>query len=179
MFSNLMYRLRALFRRNSMEAELGEELRAHIEQQTEKYVQARVSTEDAARRARLEFGGIEQTREGSPASQDRRHQKAGVRASHALRGLDPAADQRRMPEVLRSVGANLRKCVVNLVDTSAIETLDETETSSNREVGTLEWPPARPITQKLCNLILARREGDTFIPTEYRTGLRGREEYPR
>src|SRR5574337_1348156 len=63
MFSNLMYRLRALFRRNSMEAELDAELRAHIEQQAEKYVQAGMSREDAARRAKLQLGGIEQVKE--------------------------------------------------------------------------------------------------------------------
>src|SRR5574337_731662 len=63
MFSNLMYRLRALFRRNSMEAELEAELRAHVEQQAEKYVQAGMSPKDAARRAKLEFGGIEQVKE--------------------------------------------------------------------------------------------------------------------
>ena len=68
MFSNLRYRLRALFRRNSMEAELDAELRAHVEQQAEKYVQAGMSPEEAARRVRLEFGGIEQVKEEVRAS---------------------------------------------------------------------------------------------------------------
>lgn len=63
MFSNLQYRLRALFRRKSMEAELEKELHAHVERQAEKYVQAGMSPEDAARRARLEFGGVEQVKE--------------------------------------------------------------------------------------------------------------------
>ena len=63
MFSNLRYRLRALFRRNSMEAELDTELRAHIEQQTEKYIKSGMSPEEAARRARIELGGIEQIKE--------------------------------------------------------------------------------------------------------------------
>src|SRR5574340_106038 len=63
MFSNLMYRLRALFRRNSIEVELDEELRAHVEQQAEKYVQAGMSPENATRRARLEFGSVEQLKE--------------------------------------------------------------------------------------------------------------------
>jgi predicted permease len=63
MVRDFLYRLRAWFRRNSMEAELEEELRAHVEQQAEKYVQAGMSPEEAARRARLEFGGIEQVKE--------------------------------------------------------------------------------------------------------------------
>jgi putative ABC transport system permease protein len=63
MLSNLRYRLCALFRRNPMEAELDNELRAHVQQLAEKYVQAGMSPEDAARRARLEFGGVEQIKE--------------------------------------------------------------------------------------------------------------------
>ncbi len=63
MVSNLMCRLRALFRRSSMETEMDAELRAHIEQQAEKYVQAGMSPQEAARRARLEFGGVEQVKE--------------------------------------------------------------------------------------------------------------------
>lgn len=63
MFSNLRYQLRALFRRESVEAELDAEVRAHVEQQAEKYVQAGLSPEEAARRAQVEFGSIEQVKE--------------------------------------------------------------------------------------------------------------------
>ena len=63
MLNDLLYRLRALFRRKSMEAELDEELRAHLEHQVEKYVQSGLAVEEARRRARLEFGGLEQVKE--------------------------------------------------------------------------------------------------------------------
>ena len=63
MVSDLMYRLRALFRRNSMEAELEEELRAHLEHQVEKYVQSGMSREEAERRAKIELGGLDQVKE--------------------------------------------------------------------------------------------------------------------
>ena len=63
MLSDFRYRLRALFRRRPMEAELDEELRTHLEQQVEKYVRAGVPREEAARRARLEFGGLDQVKE--------------------------------------------------------------------------------------------------------------------
>ena len=63
MLSDFLYRLRALFRRKSMEAELDEELRAHLERQVEKYIQSGLRREEAARRARLEFGGLEQVKE--------------------------------------------------------------------------------------------------------------------
>jgi predicted permease len=63
MLSDLLYRLRALFRRKSVEAEMDEELRAHFEQQVEKYVRSGMGREEAARRARLEFGGMDQVKE--------------------------------------------------------------------------------------------------------------------
>jgi predicted permease len=63
MLSDLLYRWRALFRRKSMEAELDEELRAHLEHQVEKYVQAGLTRAEATRRARLELGGLDQVKE--------------------------------------------------------------------------------------------------------------------
>ena len=63
MLSDLLYRLRALFRRKGMEAELDEELHTHVEHQVEKYVQSGLAREEAARRARLEFGGLDQVKE--------------------------------------------------------------------------------------------------------------------
>jgi len=61
--NDLLYRLRALFRRESMEAELDEELRAHLEHQVEKLVQSGFPVGAARRRARLEFGGVDQVKE--------------------------------------------------------------------------------------------------------------------
>ena len=66
MLSDLLYRLRALSRRKSMEAELDEELRAHLERQVEKYIQSGQTREEAARRARLDFGGLEPSYLGPP-----------------------------------------------------------------------------------------------------------------
>ena len=63
MFKDLWFRLRALFRRKSVETELDEELRFHLERQAEKYVRAGLDREEARHRARLEFGGYEQVKE--------------------------------------------------------------------------------------------------------------------
>ena len=63
MTSDLLYRLRALFRRKSLEEEMDEELRAHLERQVEKYAQSGLPRDEAARRARLEFGGLDQVKE--------------------------------------------------------------------------------------------------------------------
>src|ERR1700737_4558691 len=63
MLSDLIFRLRAVFQRKKVEAELDDELRAHYEHEVEKYIRAGVAPEEAMRRARLALGGIEQTKE--------------------------------------------------------------------------------------------------------------------
>jgi predicted permease len=65
MLSDIRYRLRALFSRASVELELDAELRSHIEYEAEKYERQGMSHEAAMRRARLEFGGVEQMKEAS------------------------------------------------------------------------------------------------------------------
>ncbi|HWP71023.1 MAG TPA: ABC transporter permease [Gemmatimonadaceae bacterium] len=59
MLNDLLYRLRALFKRETMERELDDELRFHIEKETAKLVSAGMSPDDARRQARASFGGLE------------------------------------------------------------------------------------------------------------------------
>src|SRR5512133_1329408 len=63
MLEDLRFRLRSLFSRGSVERELDEELRLHLERQTAAFVATGLTEEEAARRARLEFGGVEQVKE--------------------------------------------------------------------------------------------------------------------
>lgn len=63
MLSDLSIRLRALFRRTAVDGELDDELRFHLERQVEKYIRSGLSHEEAARRTRLEFGGLDQVKE--------------------------------------------------------------------------------------------------------------------
>jgi len=55
--------LHRLFHKSRSEAQLDKELRFHIEEQIAGYITAGVSPEEARRRARLEFGGIERVKE--------------------------------------------------------------------------------------------------------------------
>src|SRR5438045_4696449 len=55
--------LRALLRRSRMEREMDAELRFHIEAFAEDLVRNGVPREEALRRARIEFGGIERAKE--------------------------------------------------------------------------------------------------------------------
>jgi len=63
MLSDLFFRVRSLFRRAAVEAELDDELRFHFEQQLEKYVNSGLTPAEALRRVRIEFGGIAQVKE--------------------------------------------------------------------------------------------------------------------
>jgi len=63
MLSDLMFRLRSLFRRSAVENELDEELRFHLERQVEKHVRAGLTREESMRQTRLEFGGLGRVKE--------------------------------------------------------------------------------------------------------------------
>src|SRR2546430_12219410 len=56
-------RLRSLFRWAQADQELDEELRDHLERKIEEYVAQGMTQEEAHRRARLDLGGMEQTKE--------------------------------------------------------------------------------------------------------------------
>jgi len=59
---DLLFRLRILMRRPAAENELDDELRFHLERLSDKYVKSGMSAAEAARRARLEFGGLDQVK---------------------------------------------------------------------------------------------------------------------
>jgi putative ABC transport system permease protein len=61
--SDIRHRLRALFARAAVEQELDDELSFHIEREAEKHERQGMRHEAALRRARLEFGGVEQIKE--------------------------------------------------------------------------------------------------------------------
>src|SRR5215467_12398725 len=56
-------RLRSLFHWAQADQELDDELRDHLERRTEEYVAQGMTPREAHRRARLDLGGIEQTKE--------------------------------------------------------------------------------------------------------------------
>jgi hypothetical protein len=56
-------RLRSLFRRKQVELDLSEELQFHLDQKTQGYMSAGFTPDEALRKARREFGGLEQSKE--------------------------------------------------------------------------------------------------------------------
>ena len=65
MLNDLLYRLRALIHPRKMDAEVDDELRDHIERETEKYRRAGLAPNEAVRRAHLALGGSEQVKQQS------------------------------------------------------------------------------------------------------------------
>src|SRR6202521_6463127 len=63
MLNDLLLRMRSLFRRKIVEAEMDEELRFHFENHVAKLIRSGLTPAEAKRRARLEFGGMEQMKE--------------------------------------------------------------------------------------------------------------------
>ena len=63
MFSDLRFRLRALFNRRAVEREMEDELRFHLEHEIDKRVAAGVPRHEAERQARIAFGGMDRIRE--------------------------------------------------------------------------------------------------------------------
>jgi len=59
---DLLFRLRTLMRHSAAENELDDELRFHLERETEKYVKSGMSEAEALRRARLKLGGLDQVK---------------------------------------------------------------------------------------------------------------------
>jgi putative ABC transport system permease protein len=62
-FNDLFYRLRSLFRRDTVESEADAELRFHFDQQVEKHMKSGLTREEALRKTRIDFGGHEQLKE--------------------------------------------------------------------------------------------------------------------
>ena len=83
----LRARARALLRRGAAERELDEELRFHIEMETEKNVRAGMNPVDARRRALRDFGGVEPTKEAHRDVRGRWLEELGADTRYALRTL--------------------------------------------------------------------------------------------
>src|SRR5215216_4293815 len=77
----LLRQLRALFRKKKLDAEMAEEMRAHLEMQAEQNRSEGMSPEEARYAARRQFGGVEQIKEAT------RDQRGVPWLEHLLRDL--------------------------------------------------------------------------------------------
>ena len=106
---DLLLRLKAVLSRPQMEDELDEELRSHLEFQTHKHLVSGLDEKEAQRRARVEFGPVELTKE--ECRDERRVNAIGnflQDVRYAMRGLrrDPMLALTAMLTLAICIGAN-------------------------------------------------------------------------
>ena len=101
-------RLRWLLRKNSGERQLDEELRFHLEAQTEVLLRAGLSPEEARRQARLEFGGLDQVKEECRAARGSVLESIWVDVRYGLRALrkSPVFTLTVLVSLTLGIGAN-------------------------------------------------------------------------
>ena len=63
MLDDFLFRVRSLFRKKAVEAELDDELRFHMNGQLDKLLKSGLPREEALRRVRMEFGGLDHVKE--------------------------------------------------------------------------------------------------------------------
>jgi predicted permease len=116
-WSKLLPRLRALLFRRKAEGDLDAELTSHLELQAGKYLAAGMSEEEARRRARIEFGGLEQARE-QVRDVDRWHwiDVLARNLKYALRSLRKSPGFSLVAVLILAIGIGSNLAVFSLVD---------------------------------------------------------------
>src|SRR5207245_1295997 len=117
-------RLRSLFRWAQADREVDDELRDHLEQKTDEYVAQGMTQEEAHRRARLDLGGIEQTKEKCrDARQVTWIQDVIQDLRHALRRLRMAPAFTSATVLTLALGIGATTSIFTLVDAVMLKSL--------------------------------------------------------
>ena len=124
MLSDLRYRLRALFRRDTVETELDEELRFHFEKEVEKHLRSGLTAEESRRQVRLAFGGDSQIKEDCREIRGTRFIEISLQdVRYALRQLceNPVFATVMILTLAFSIGAN--SAIFSVIDSVLLRSL--------------------------------------------------------